>query len=186
MWSSRAPVVPANARCLKEEGGAASMCSVLWLLIQLASELLAGSPFDQTWKYSTERYEEECFDYHPASCLPCSPWLAPALTLSQRYDFDTASCSCFLTRSSPHSPPHGSPSYCNSHFSLCAEPSPLHGGGRKLLMLLLGFDTMLTSLKPRSGLCNASCTHCQRTMCCVFLLMACLSHSIRELALFLD
>lgn len=53
--------VPTNACCHKDQGRVASMCSVLWLQIQLASDLLARLSIwsDQellTWKYSAYKY----------------------------------------------------------------------------------------------------------------------------------
>ncbi len=174
--------VPANTCCHKEEGRVASMCSVLWLLIQLASELLAASVFDQTRVCLLENTAHTStiaktqgsilimtpphpFHVYPHSFLPSVRHSDMTLTWL---------LACFLSRSSL--PLCCSPSYCNSHFSLTAELPP-HGKGRKLLMLLLGFNAMLTSLKLDLGLCNASCTYSQRTTCCVFLWMASLSHS---------
>lgn len=152
--------------CHTEEAGEVSMCSVLWLLIRLASALLAGSVFDKTRSCLLENTA------HTDSMARNIQITTPAHTFVRTHPhppfvkviwLSHGFLHVFLTvhpeSSTPTPPLYCSPVYCNSHFSLSAGPPP-HGKVVKLLMLLLGFKTMPTSLKISLNLrlCNASST----------------------------
>lgn len=142
--------VPANVCGHKEENRAASMCSVLWLLIQLASELLAASAFDQT---------RSCFFVFPP------PVLLSACTHRDQYGKVLVGSPPFCV-----CPNKWARSACNNDMTLTrllvfvclteVHPpthTPLHrsphGKRRKPLMLSKGFNTMFWNL-PHSGLRN--------------------------------